>query len=43
MVDIGLTRYAWLNWFCVALLIGMGWTLGSAIMAALLALLSRGG
>lgn len=42
-MDIGLTRWRWLDWLLVATLAGAGWTLGTAIMAALLGLLARGG
>lgn len=41
-MELGITRYRWLDWLIVATTAGAGWTLGSAIMAALLGLLSRG-
>lgn len=38
-MELGITRYRWLDWLIISITAGAGWTLGSVVMSALLGLL----
>ena len=42
-MDIAFTPWLWVNWVILALTLGACWTLGCAVMAAILGALRRGG
>jgi hypothetical protein len=40
-MDMAFTAYLWLNWLIVSFLVGAGFALGGAVVAAILGLLHR--